>query len=155
MAIQRPANGAPNPSATDCGWMVTISPRSWARRHGVRSFRLDADDARLRSPRLHGRGDAADQPAAADADDHHIDIGHVVDDLEPDAAVARDGRIERVHEREAFSVPDALHLGECVTHVLAVQDLRAVPETRLDLGANGPGEHDDGHRHTACAPAHA
>ena len=69
---------------------------------------LDAVDARRRPAGLDGRGDARDEPAAADADDDDVDIGQVVDQLEPGATVAGDDRrvVERMDERQALGVAD-------------------------------------------------
>ena len=49
------------------------------------------------------RLDAADQPAAADGDDHGVDVGCVFLDLEADGALAGEHErvVERVHERPA------------------------------------------------------
>ena len=83
-------------------------------RHRVGALGLDADDAGARPPCLDRGRDAADEPAAADADHDDVDVRHVVDDLETDRAVAGDDRrvVERVDEREALGVADPLHLGE-------------------------------------------
>ena len=57
------------------------------------------------------------------------------------------GIVERVHERQALGVADALHLGEGLADVRAVEDDPcAVPETGVDLRAHGGRRHDHGHR---------
>ena len=83
-------------------------------RHRIRTLGLDAVDADRR-PALLDRGrHAGDQSPATDADDHDVEIGQVLDDLEADRTVAGDdGRIvERVHELEALGVADAFQLGQ-------------------------------------------
>ena len=44
-----------------------------------------------------------DEPAAADRDDHDVELGQVLEDLERDRPLARDHRrvVERMHERAA------------------------------------------------------
>ena len=50
-----------------------------------------------RRARLDRGRDAGDEPAAADADDDRVDVGHLVEDLEAERALARDdvGVVER------------------------------------------------------------
>ncbi len=51
-------------------------------------------------------------------------------------------------EREPLGIADPLHLGERVTHVLAVEDdASPVAETGVDLRADRAFRHDDGHRY--------
>ena len=71
------------------GWIVTGSPASNATGHRGRVRRLDAVDADAGPLLLDRRRDAGDQAAAADADDHDVDVGQVVEDLEPDACRGR------------------------------------------------------------------
>ena len=90
----------------------------------------------VRWPFLERRGNAGNQAAAADSDDDHVDIGQVLEDLEPDRAVAGDHLrvVERVDEREAALVADPLHLGKRFADVRAVQDdLRAIVEAGFDF----------------------
>jgi hypothetical protein len=49
---------------------------------------LYADDADVGVVRLHATGDAGGEPAAADRHDHCPDVGHGLDDLEADGALA-------------------------------------------------------------------
>ncbi len=70
--------------------------------HLGRALRLDADHFDGGPRLLDGRGDARGQPAAAD---RHDDRGHaraLVEDLQPDRALARDDPfvVERRHHRE-------------------------------------------------------
>src|ERR1700704_3145213 len=67
-----PTNGGVMPSASVLG------------RGGGAGFELDRDDPHARRAGLDRRGHAAQQAAAADRDDHRIEIGRVVEDLEPD-----------------------------------------------------------------------
>ena len=68
----------------------TISPRA-QRLAGVgRELRLDADDPRVGPEGLDGRRDAAREPAAADRHEDRREVGQVLDDLEPDRALAGD-----------------------------------------------------------------
>src|SRR5206468_4045611 len=56
--------------------------------HGIRIDRLDAVDASAGSLLPDRSRDARDQPSAADADDDHIDLREVLEDLEPRRAMA-------------------------------------------------------------------
>ena len=82
-------------------------------------------------------------------DDHHVDVGDVVEELQPERAMAGHDRgvIERVHERETALVPNALQCPERVADVIALEDdLGAVPSARLDFRGVRVGRHHDGHR---------
>ena len=95
------------------------------------------------------------RPAAADADDHDIEVGQVLEQLEADRPVPGDDRriVERVDELEALGVADPLQLGERLADVGAVEDdPRPVAEAGLDLRAHGAGRHDDRHRDAGRAP---
>ena len=111
---------------------------------------LDAVDADARAPLLQRRGDAGDQPAAADADHDDVEVRQVLEQLEADRAVAGDDRrvVERVDEAEALRVADPLHLGEGLADVRAVEDdPGAVAEAGLHLRADRARRHHDRHRH--------
>ena len=92
-------NGALRPSAIELG----VDANALARlERGVSAgarLGLDADDAAV-----DGGGDARDEPAAADGDDDRRDVGEVLEDLEPERALA--GLEHRVVERDGrTSVP--------------------------------------------------
>ena len=69
-----------------------------------RARRLDADHARVRQPQLDRRGQPGAEPAAADRNEHRLDVGQVVGDLEAHRALPRDDprMIVRRHERQPF-----------------------------------------------------
>ena len=149
-SVHAPANGAPSPSATDCGWIVTTSPRSSA-----------SDSALDRSgstpiTRIVGRSalTAAATPEISPPPPTPITStsrsGTSSSDFEAGGPVTGDDRrvVEGVDERESFDVADPLHLGERVADVVPVEDdPRPVAQARIDLGTHCPGGHDDGHRH--------
>src|SRR5437762_1492185 len=60
--------------------------------HGCRIDGLDAIDPDRGSTLLQGGRDPGDQTASADPDDHDVDLGQILEDLEADAAVAGDHR---------------------------------------------------------------
>ena len=70
---------------------------------------LHADDLDVRPRGLDRDRDAAGQPAAADRHDDLREVGHVLEQLEPERALAGDdvGVVERVHERHARLAPRA------------------------------------------------
>ena len=53
-------------------------------------LRLDTDHPHMRPQLLHGSCDPRDQPAAADRHDHHVQLGYLVDQLQPHRALAGD-----------------------------------------------------------------
>ena len=79
----------------------TGRPASSASAQRGRALGLDADDAD--AERRDGGRDPRDEPAAADRDDDRVDVGGVLEDLEPDGALPRDHEriVERVDERRA------------------------------------------------------
>ena len=88
-----PANGAFRPSAIESGVDRHRLPGARAPRAGPpSSLRLDGDHRARRDSR---RRDPGDEPAAADRDDDHVDVRHVLEDLEPDRALAGHGRAGR------------------------------------------------------------
>ena len=96
----RPANGAFSPSAMLVGVTGTGSPAANRAVERRAQFGLDRDHAHAVADR---RLDAADQPAAADRDDHRVGVGGVLLDLETDGALAGEDErvVERMHERAA------------------------------------------------------
>ena len=80
----------------------------------TRQLRLDADHARRRAARLDRDGDAADQPASADRDEHGCRLGQVVDDLQTDGALPGDhvgGRRTVARRPPRYVGPDPVDLG--------------------------------------------
>ena len=68
--------------------------RRRARPPGARPSGLDGDDARPRARHLDCAGDPPGRPSAADGHDNDgIGLGQVIDDLQPDRAVARHRRV--------------------------------------------------------------
>ena len=157
-SVQRAGERCAQPSATVSGWIVTTLVRCVGEGHRVRAFGLDADDPGLGATCLHGRCDAADEPAPADTHDDDIDVGHVVDDLEPDRPVAGDHGwiVEWVHERKAFDVADPFHLRERVTDMFAVEDdARAVARQASTFERTASSGMTTVIGTPAAAPAHA
>ena len=62
------------------------------RRHGRAGLGLDGIEAHVGSLRLDGARDPGEQAAAAVRHDHRVEIGQVLEQLEPDRAVARHHR---------------------------------------------------------------
>ena len=150
-----PANGAPRPSATDCGWIVTISSRVERQRHGIGPLRLHADHAdRTVARALTAAATPEISPPPPTPTTSTSTIGQVLEELEARRTVAGDHRriVERVDEREALGVADPLHLGERLADVLAVQDdPGAVAQAGVDLRPHGARRHDDRDRHARGA----
>ena len=115
-----------------------------ARRH------LHADHLDLRPRRLDRDRDPAAQPAAADRHDHLGEVGHVLEQLEPERALAGHdvGVVERVHEREPALARALLRRDQALVDRGAadVHD-RALPARRLGLGDRRVG----GDEHLAAA----
>ena len=123
-----------------------------AHRRGV--DRLHAVDPDRRPLLLERGGRPRDQPPAADPDDDDVDLRQVLEDLEPDAAMAGDdgGVLERVDERQATLVADPLERPERLTDVGALEDdLGAVAAAGRDLRRIRADGHDDGHRDPGLA----
>ena len=81
--------------------------------------------------------DAADQTAAADGHDDRVDVGQLVEDLEPDRPLSRDDVVivERMDERVAVLVFEFKRLVVgVVVDALDEADLGAEAFCRLDLG---------------------
>ena len=149
-SVHLPAKGALSPSATLDGRIGTISPAAIPRASAFEPLWLDAVDTGARPERLHRGRDAAGEPAAADPDDDDVHVGQVLDDLQADRALAgdRDRVVERVDERQAARIADALHLRPGLGRVGPVEDhLRAVAAAGIHLGADRRGRHDDGGSH--------
>ena len=98
---------------------------------------LHADDLDLRPRRLDRDRDPGGQPAAADRHDQLGEIGHVLEQLEPERALAgHDVRVvERMHERQPALARALVRGGEALVQRRAadVHD-RALAARRLGLG---------------------
>ena len=86
---------------------------------------------------LDRRGDAGDQPAAADRDEHRCDVRALLEDLEPERALARDDPfvIERRHHRQAarrgFASARARRSGEVVPSKMTSAPNALAPSTLI------------------------
>src|SRR5215468_4039367 len=87
---ERDLANAADPQAVDDGAAVDgLQPASLdAALHGGAIGRLDADHLGPGVVRLDGHRDAGDQAAAADRDDDRVELGPVLDDLQPEGALA-------------------------------------------------------------------
>src|SRR5262249_55206902 len=83
---------AADPQAVDDGLAVDRLETSGLDAHLHRRSvgGLDADHANLRVPGLDRHGDAGDQTAAADRDDHGLDLGPVLHDFQAQRSLPRD-----------------------------------------------------------------
>ena len=154
-SVQAPANGAPSPSATLSGWIWTTSFRAIARLTAFERTGFDAVDPDRRASLLERGRDPADQPAATDPDDHDVQVGLVLEQLQADRAVTGDHRrvVERVDEPQAIRVADPLHLGEGLADVGAMEDHPgAIAKAGIDLRPNRARGHDDGDGHAGRSP---
>ena len=107
---------------------------------------LDADEADARPERAQGDRDSRGEPAAADRDQHRLDVGHLLGELEPDRPLSRDHVLvlEGVDEGGARLLDALERLGERVVEALAGQDgLAAVGQGRVDLRHRRVGRHVD------------
>src|SRR6185312_395430 len=81
-------------------------------------FGLNADDAdltpELLGARLHGNGNTGEEPAAANAHDDRVHIGHLVQDFQADGPLPGHhvNIVERVYEHGPGLVGVALGLGQ-------------------------------------------
>ena len=82
---------------------VTGAPAASDTGYAAAPARLHPDDRDVRAQRLHRGGDAAEQAAAADADQHRAHVRHLLEDLQPDGALPGDDVdvVEGVHEHRA------------------------------------------------------
>lgn len=71
--------------------------------HTRGSRRLDSIDLDTRPQRLQRKSHTCDETAAADRHDHGLDIGHVLENLQADCALAGYNQriVKRMHERVA------------------------------------------------------
>ena len=94
--------GRVEPARRSCrGVTGTGSPAASAGRSAAEPLRLDPDHAD--AARRDRRRDPGHEPASADGDDDDVRVGRVLEDLEPDRALARHHErvVERVDERRA------------------------------------------------------
>ena len=125
------------------GDRATGEPRAPDR---VGAFWLHAHDAHVRAALLQRERRAADEPAAAHRDDHGVDVGDVVEDLEAHRSLARDD------ERVAVGVDERLSLlaldpvrerERVVVHLAFEEDLGAVRAAHADDRVRHAARHDD------------
>ncbi len=128
--------------------------------HGIGSFGLDADDPNVGVRVSNGGGDPRHQPAAADADEHGVQLLDGLEQLEPDRALpGDDGRIiVRMHEGQAtlgLQLAGALVGGIVVASLQ--DDLRAQLARGLHLRDRRVLGHADQRVHAliACRQGHA
>ena len=107
-----------------------------ARSAGQRARRLHAHDAQPRLHRAERERDAGGEAAAADRDQHRLDVGHLLCELEADRPLARDDErlLERMNERRTV-LRDVLarRVEARLDRVAGEHDLGAVVPCCLDL----------------------
>lgn len=116
-------------------------------RVGRGARRLDADDPHVGADRLDRDRYPRGQAAAADAHDDRAHLGALLQDLQPQRALARDdvGVVEGVDEDGAGPLRVLLGRRQRLVDHLAVQPyLGAVLPGGRDLGQRGPDRHEDG-----------
>ena len=98
----------PAPSTNDaCQASKRLAcPARERHRQRRRGLRLRGVDTRVGPKRLHRAADAGQQPAAAERRDDRVDVGQILEDLEPDRAVAGNEVVvvERMDEPAAHPV---------------------------------------------------
>jgi hypothetical protein len=110
---------------------------------------LDADHGDVGLDRPGGDRHARHQPAAADRHDDRVEVGRILEHLEPDRAGAGDDLrvVERMDEHEALFERQLARLGVGVVKHVAVQhDGRAVARGLGDFHGRRRLGHDDGRR---------
>ena len=108
-----------------------------------RQLGLDPDHASASGSR---HRDSRDEPAAADRHDDRLDVGAVLEDLEPDRSLAGDREriVEWMHERPAGLLEQHVETLERLARIGRVEvDCRAVPARRGDLRLARAAPHDD------------
>jgi hypothetical protein len=117
--------------------------------HGRIGLRLDADHADAGLERARRRRDAGDQAAAADRHDEHVELGHRLEHLEPDGALAFDDQrvLVRMHEDEVVALRELARMRAGLVKGFALQHhARAVHLGVLDLGVGRSLRHHDDRR---------
>ena len=136
-------------SADSAGTGLPCSQRG---REGRAGGDLHADDLDLRPRRLDRDRDARGQPAAADRHDQLREVGHVLEQLEAERALAgHDVRVvERMHERQPALARALVRGGEALVQRRAadVHD-RALAAGGLGLGDRRVGGDEDLAQHAA------
>ncbi len=130
------------------GWHRHRGPRLQGRGQRWHLGRLDPNEAHRRFQRLDGHRHACGQPPAPHRQDHGVHFGQVLDDFEPQGALAGDhfGVIKGVNESISLG-----HQGlgplQGLTQVPAMEDhFGAIALGGQLLGNGGPLGHDDGSR---------
>ena len=116
---------------------------------GGEPLRLNADDGDRRPQRLDGDGDARDQSAAADGDDDRVEVGGLLQHLQPQRALAGDDVrvVERMDQNASALRRQTLREVEGRRQALALQQ-HFGPEDAglLHLGVRRRARHHDGDR---------
>ena len=76
------------PSARVGAMATRFAAGAQVRVHRGRGFRLDTDQPDGGADGLHPQADPADEPAAADGDHDGVDVGPLLQDLDPDCPLA-------------------------------------------------------------------
>ena len=127
------ATARPSASVGDSGTLTGAPAASAAVKHAACTGSTPITRA-VRLQRLDDRADACEQAAAADRDDHGVEVGRLLDDLEAHRALSRHHVrvVERMDEREAFARGERLGVRARLGEVRAVQD-----DARAELAAIG------------------
>jgi hypothetical protein len=121
--------------STDTGW-----PTPSDSGHAATLFGLHTDDAYVGPVCPHCCGDPGNQSATAHGDDDGGDLGHLLEDLQPDRPLAGHdvGMVERVDEHRAGFRSECLSALEGDPEVGAAQaDIGTVGAGRTLLGDRG------------------
>src|SRR5882762_7186557 len=84
---------------------------------------FDTDDAHRRLQRLHRQGHPAEKASSSDRGDQHVDVRHLLQDLQRRRALARDDRVvvEGMDEDEALLLLQPARLGVRIVVVVAAE----------------------------------
>ena len=108
---------------------------------------LDTDDPHRGLQRLHRQGHPTQKASAPDRGDQHVDVRHLLQDLQRRRPLAGDDRVivEGMDEDEALLFLQPARLGVGIVVVVAAEhDLRAELACGLDLAERGRLRHHDG-----------
>ena len=116
--------------------------------------RLHAHQARVRLHRPDRKRDAGGEPASADRDDHRLEVGNLLQELQTDRSLSRDHLLvlEGVEEGRVLGLGVVERGGERLLERLAVQlRLRTVVPRRFDLRHRRVVRHEDAREHAGLA----
>ena len=133
---------------------VAGTPASGPARKGAQNVRLHSDDLDGGAERVDGTGDPGREPTTAEGHDHHGEVVHVLNQLEPECPLARHDRpvVERMHEMKARLPGVGLREEDAVVERLALEmHRRAVADGRVRLRDRGLRRHEDLARNTRRA----